>query len=249
LVDEALRQGGRFEAVLGESDFWRRRPDLLHRLGAAGIPAYIVTSRQLEILSLTENPAGSAAVIRRPQWRAEALWETSGRAAFMGLLAVALQDPGNLGALLRTLAAAGGSGAWLGTGCAEAASPKLLRASAGTALRLPVLEQADPQEVLRGCRERGIQTLAAVPRGGRPYTVFDLTVPFLLVLGNEGGGLKAEWIRACDHHVHVPMPGGTESLNVGIAGSIILYEGVRQRRQAATRNREDTRARTAEKNR
>lgn len=244
LIAEALQAGIRMETVVGSADFWSGRPDLIHRCAAAGVATWVATPKQLEALSTTEHPAGSLAVVVRPQWTEESLWRRAEQRPLLGVLAVTLQDPGNLGTIVRTLAAGAGSGAWLSAGCAEASSPKLLRASAGAVLRLPVVEQAAPAAVLEACRRQGVQTLAAAPRGGRTHTTFDLTRPALFVLGGEGGGLTPELIQACDHAVQIPMPGGVESLNVSVAGAILIYEAVRQRRlaQAAKRGNEGERA-------
>jgi TrmH family RNA methyltransferase len=232
LVAEALEHGARFTAVLGLPEFWGRRPDWIRRLGAAGVAAFTLTPKQLEMLAVTEHSAGSLAVVARPEWKPELLWKRAEQADFLGVLGIGLQDPGNVGGILRTLAAAAGQGAWLSEGCAELASPKVMRASAGAVLRLPGIENAQPAEVIAGCRQRGIQTLATVVRGGRTHTSLDLTLPTLLVLGAEGEGLPESVQNACDYAVHIPMPGGMESLNVAVAGGIILYEAVRQRRLA-----------------
>ncbi len=232
MVSEALEQGARIDSVLGVSDFWARRPEWVHRLAAAGVSTFTLTPKQLEMIALTEHSSGSLAVVARPEWNSETLWDRSEKSDFLGLLAVGIQDPGNLGTIFRTLAAAKGNGAWFSEGCAELASPKVLRSSAGTVLRLPGIERSQPMDVLKRCREQGIQTLAAVPKGGRAHTSLDMTLPTVLVVGAEGEGLSQEITRACQYSVHIPMPGGTESLNVAVAASIILYEAVRQRRLA-----------------
>lgn len=230
MVAEALEQGAKLTAVLGLDEFWGTHPEWIRRLGASGVAAFSLTPKQLEMLASTEHSAGCLAVVTRQVWKPELLWTRAGQADFLGVLGIGLQDPGNVGGILRTLAAAAGQGAWFSEGCAELASPKVMRASAGAALRLPGIEHADADAVISGCRERGILTLAAVPRGGRPHTSLDLTQPTLLVLGAEGEGLPAEIQAACEHAVHIPMPGGMESLNVSVAAGIILYEAVRQRR-------------------
>jgi TrmH family RNA methyltransferase len=236
LVLEALEQGVRMDAVLGLPEVWGANPAWVHRLASAGISTFTANSKQLQMLTATEHAPGLMAVVSRPAWSAESLWTRAGEPGFLGVLAVGIQDPGNLGTILRTLAAANGRGAWLSAGCAEVSSPKVLRSSAGAVLRLPGVEQADPGEVIGRCRELGILTLAAVPRGGRVHTSLDLTQPMLLVLGAEGEGLDTRWVEACQQPVHIPMPGGTESLNVSVAAGIILYEAVRQRRLAPAAN-------------
>lgn len=244
LIADAFQSGCRIQQVLGTPDFWERKRELVHRLAAAGIQTFVVTEQQLRALAATENPAASLAVVAGPAWDANLLWDLAGRPDFLGLLAVGVQDPGNLGTLLRTLAAAGGQGAWLDPACAEAAAPKVLRASAGTVLRLPVAEDADPLAVLAECSRRNIQTLATVPKGGRSYTSLDMTPPTLLVLGTEGEGLPGAVVQACQHKAAIPMPGRTDSLNVAVAGAVLIYEALRQRRQLQAASREDERERT-----
>ena len=230
LIEEALRGGVAIETAVGSGAFWSRRTDLVRALAAAGIVTSLASPKQMSILTATEKSAGVLAVVKRPQWTEAQIWEQVEVNEFLGLLLVGLQDPGNTGALIRTLAGAGASGLWLSPGSPELGSPKVLRASAGTAFRIPVVEDAAPRTTIRKCRERGIQTLAASPKAGRPHTSLDLTRPTLLVLGGEGGGLENEILQACDHCMKIPMPGGTESLNVAAAGAILAFEAVRQRR-------------------
>lgn len=237
LVAEAVQLGVPVELVVGSEEFWARRNDLIHSLAAAGIPASVANSAQMRQLTLTETAPGIVAMTKRPDWDGSRIWGADSR-EFLALLAVGVQDPGNVGTLIRTTAAAAGRGVWLGPGCAEVASPKTVRASAGAVFRLPCVENADPLSILARCRERNIQTLAAVPKRGRPYAAFDYNQPTLFVLGGEGAGLPEEIAQACDYSLQIPMPGGTESLNVAAAGAVLLYEAVRQRRLQSTKRRE-----------
>jgi len=230
LIREALQGGIRFESVVATQEFWAGHSDLVHHFAAAGVFTSMATVKQVEALAVTEHSAGILAVVSRPAWPEEGVWDFTERPDFLGLLAVGLQEPGNVGALLRTLTAAGGQAAFLAEGCAELASPKTLRASAGSVFKLPVLEHLKPGEVLERCRKNNVQTLAAAPKGGRTYNAMDMTQPTLIVMGGEGGGLDAKLMAACSQTVQIPMPGGMESLNVGAAGAILIYEAVRQRR-------------------
>ncbi len=230
LIEEVLRGGVRIETVVGSAAFWSRRTDLVRALAAAGIATSLASPKQMSLLTVTEQSAGVLAVVKWPRWTEAQLWEQAKSDEFLGLLLVGLQDPGNTGALIRSLAGAGASGLWLSQGSPELGSPKVLRASAGAAFRIPVMEGAASPALIGKCRERGIQTLAASPKAGRPHTSFDLTRPVLLVLGGEGGGLENEILQTCDHCINISMPGGTESLNVAAAGAILAFEAVRQRR-------------------
>lgn len=232
MVGETLRDGVKLESVVATAEVWTRRVDLVHACAAAGIQSLLATPKQFDQLATTDHPAGMLAVASLPTWREEQLWAKARTPVFFGVLLVALQDPGNLGTLVRTLAAAGGSGLWVSSGNTEAASPKAIRASAGLVFHLPVISDADPAAVIQRCRELGVQCLAASPRAGRPHTSLDLTRPCLLVLGGEGAGLPAELMNACDQKVQIPMPGAVESLNVATAGAVLMFEVVRQRRLA-----------------
>ncbi|MEW6515676.1 MAG: RNA methyltransferase [candidate division FCPU426 bacterium] len=232
LVGDTLREGVNLESVVATAEVWARRVDLVHACATAGIQTLVATPKQFDFLATTDHPSGMLAVAACPVWREEQIWAKAQGETFFGTLLVALQDPGNFGTLVRTLAAAGGSGMWVSEGNTESASPKAVRASAGAVFHLPVVSEADPLRVIKRCRERGVQCLAAAPRQGRPHTSLDLTKPSLLVLGGEGGGLPTEVIGACDQRVQIPMPGEVESLNVATAGAILMFEGVRQRRLA-----------------
>jgi RNA methyltransferase, TrmH family len=237
LVVEALRDGISFEAVVGTDAFWLRRMDLIRQFAAAGIHASKVSEKQMAMLTVTEHSAGILGVVARPTWSSEDFWDKTIASGFLGVLTVDIQDPGNLGTLIRTMAAANGSGMLLNQGNTEIGSPKILRSSAGAVFRLPTIEKIEALDTLAHCQKAGIQTLASVPKKGRPYTAMDWTLPTLLVLGGEGNGLSDEVIGACSQSIHIPMPGDVESLNVASAGAIMIYEAVRQRRLATVTNR------------
>ncbi|MBN1596114.1 RNA methyltransferase [candidate division FCPU426 bacterium] len=239
LVVEALRGGIAIETVVGTEDFWSRRFDLVHQFASAGISLHKVSVQQMDMLATTEHTAGVLAVVARPAWPAETVWQKAESSDFFGLLAVGIQDPGNLGTLVRTMAAAGGSAVFVSRGSTEIGSPRILRASAGSVYTLPVLENSDSLETLGRLHEQGISSLAALPRKGRPYTALDLTKPTVLVLGGEGGGMPEAVTAACTQSIHIPMPGQVESLNVAAAGAVVIYEALRQKRlaNALTRRR------------
>lgn len=171
-------------------------------------------------LTSTVNPAGPLAVIDIPLRRV-----ANPRFA---LLVETVQDPGNLGALLRTAAAAGVDGVYLSPGCAEAWSPKALRGGQGAQFRLTMVENAD---LTAAIRQFGGPVHAAAP--GAETTLFDLDLrgPCAFVVGNEGAGLSPA-VLALSRPFRIPMPGGSESLNVAAAAAIALFEHVRQTRSA-----------------
>ena len=177
-------------------------------------------------LSETETSQGVLAIVRRPSFEEDAFF----RAPALVLVAVGVQNPGNLGGLLRTAEAAGASGAYLATGCADPFSWKALRGSMGSAFRLPQWRGLESEEALRRVHQRGLLTLAADAHGEAAYDQLDLRGPAALVVGAEGAGLPEALARAVAHRVRIPMHGAAESLNVGVAAGVLLFEAARQRR-------------------
>jgi RNA methyltransferase, TrmH family len=146
------------------------------------------------------------------------------------LVAVGLQDPGNMGTLVRSAEAFGASGVLTTAGTVSAWNQKALRASVGSVFRVPVVA-VDASE-LEGLKRRGLKLIAAVGADGDGVVeaqAMDLTVGCAVMIGNEGNGLAAEWLEMCDAQVTIPCPGPVESLNAGVAGSLLLYEASRQR--------------------
>ena len=145
------------------------------------------------------------------------------------LLGENLNDPGNIGALIRTAAAAGANGVILTAGSVDIYNPKVLRAAAGAVLRLPIVTDADLAETIARLKEKNIPTYAAHPRGSvTPYEL-DLRADFCLLVGNESHGISDTAAELADTLVSLPMVNNTESLNASVAGSILMYEAVRQR--------------------
>lgn len=142
-----------------------------------------------------------------------------------------LSDPGNIGTLIRTAAAAGASGAVFTAGSCDVFSPKVLRAAAGAVLRLPIISNADAEEIFSTLKSSSTPIFAAHPRGNAlPYDL-NLRENFCLLIGNESHGVSQSSQSAAAALVRLPMTDDTESLNASVAGSILLYEAVRQRQK------------------
>lgn len=171
--------------------------------------------------SALESPAFVMATATTPAARAIAADATV-------LVLEDVQDPGNVGSLLRSAAAAGVTEILLSRTTAFAWSPKVLRAGQGAHFSLNIVEGADVAEFLRGYRG---QSLALVPHGDGVRNLYEtnLAIPTALVIGNEGAGLSADALAAATQRVTVPMPGRAESLNAAAAGAVCLFEMVRQR--------------------
>lgn len=176
-------------------------------------------------LSETETSQGLVALAERPSFREEQVF----RGTPLVLVADGVQNPGNLGGLLRTAEAAGAGGAILTTGCADPFSWKALRGSMGSAFRLPHLRGLSIEEALDALADRGVAVLAADAAGERRYDEADLRGPVAVVVGSEGAGLPAAVRERAAARLRIPLAGPVESLNVGVAAALVLFEAARQR--------------------
>jgi tRNA G18 (ribose-2'-O)-methylase SpoU len=164
-----------------------------------------------------------------PAATAEAAAHAAPPASALVLVADAVQNPGNLGGLLRTAEAAGATGVFLTAGCADPFSWKALRGSMGSAFRLPQRRGLSLAEVLERLRARGVAVLAAAADGELRYDEADLRRPTALLVGNEGAGLSPSALAAADARLRIPIAPHVESLNVAVAAALVLYEAARQR--------------------
>lgn len=224
LVGEALRSGLAAEALLisdsGERQLTRLR-DTLH----PKIRILRTSDRLFATVAGTETPQGVAALIEPPHWRPADLF---GAAALVVVLA-GVQDPGNMGTIIRAAEAFGASGVIACTGSAHPFGPKAVRASAGSVFRLPTLAGSQPADVLDELRGRGLRQFAAVTTEGPAPPGTDLTQPCALWIGSEGGGLPEEVQRAADATIRIPLRDTVDSLNAASAATVLLYEAARQR--------------------
>jgi TrmH family RNA methyltransferase len=224
LVEEAIAAGVRLQGVVAANDLdtGARGAALLETLGSHDVPVVTVTPRILEQLADTDTPQGVLAVLELPRWP---LGDIRPAPRSPVLVLDAVQDPGNVGTLIRTAFALGAAGAVLLPGTAEPSNPKVLRAAMGATFRLPWASAADG-EFRAWVRETDAVGWAAAADG---TPVHRLSAPerLALVVGNEGAGVRPavrEWCRAS---VAIPLARGAESLNVAVAAGIVLFEVTR----------------------
>jgi TrmH family RNA methyltransferase len=190
----------------------------------------------------TQSPQGIAALLIPPVWALDVLFAGAVSHPLL-LMAVGLQDPGNLGTLIRSAEAFGAAAVLTTAGTVSEWNQKALRASAGSVFRVPVAD-VTPGDVGE-LKSRGVRFLAAVApdaesqanRDGAPalpVSAADLSGSCALMIGNEGAGLSEEWLALADARITIPTPGRTESLNAAVAGSVLLYEASRQRTASKT---------------
>ena len=266
LVEEALRSGCRIDAVLfsesGERHHERLAP-LIDRPEIA-FPVLRTTDRLFDSIADTEHPQGVAALVQpRPATLDDLLRAPAEACAPLLVVLVGVQDPGNVGAILRTASAFGATGAVTAasgqSGTASPYSPKALRASAGAALHLPILAGMSLPILLTQLRIANVRTLAssaheATPGASSPVGAqsasggrlqlgkvaqplapweVDWCEPVALLVGNEGAGLPEEVERSADARIRIPMASGIESLNAAAAAAVLFYEAARQRNSLA----------------
>ena len=200
--------------------------DLARDVEREGIETHAVGDRVLAAISPVRTPSGIVAIARRTPTGVRSICERDN--GFV-LVAVDVQDPGNLGSLIRAAEAGGATGA---IACGTSANPfswKALRGSMGSALRLPVAYGVELTDVLTSLKRFEARIVAAVPRKGQSPDVLDWSGRVALLVGGEGPGLDDQVTRQCDDRVTIPMTPPVESLNVAVAGAILVYAARRQR--------------------
>ncbi len=237
LVEEALRSGLEAQALLVSEAGEREAGQILDAAGdsESGIPRSRVlrtTNKLFESVAGTDAPQGVAALFRQREWGFDDILRGPGEMACSSPLVIvlaAVQDPGNVGTILRSAEAFGATGAVATRGTADPWSPKALRASAGSALRLPVLRGMAIPVLLAQLKMAKVKIYAASSAHRNGVVKADLCEAAAIFVGNESSGVPAEVERAADAIISIPMAAAVESLNAGVAASLVLYEAARQR--------------------
>lgn len=178
-------------------------------------------------MSQTQTPQGILAVVKQSRWTFEQLLKKSANPLFLVLENI--QDPGNLGTMLRSGEAAGITGIIASKGTVDLYNPKTVRATMGSIFRVPVVYTEDLLWTIEQLQQAGIAVYAAHLQGAVPYDTLDYTIPSAILIGNEGNGLLQETADASDSRIKIPMEGQVESLNAAISSAVFLYEAHRQR--------------------
>lgn len=223
LAEEALQSGWEARQVLFTAQLDERGQAVVDGFSARGVPAEQVSDVVMKAVSETETPQGILIVLALNPLPIPPSID-------FVLILDGVRDPGNLGTILRTAAAAGVQAVLLTGGTADAFAPKVVRAGMGAHFRLPIhhLGWEEIKRILK--RPPVIQRVyLADSAAGSPYTLADFHVSLALIIGGEAAGAGSESHSLADEKVRIPMPGGSESLNAGIAASILLFEVVRQR--------------------
>ena len=199
---------------------------LMAELERAGVDTVVATPQVMAAMSPVRSPSAIVALAQRPAPDAARLY--AGTAPLV-LIASDVQDPGNLGAIVRAAEAGSATSLVAAGACADPFGWKALRGSSGSALRLPIGIAADAASAIAEARRRGCRVIATVPRGGRSLYEIDLRGATALLVGGEGPGLDPSVVEQADERITIPMRSPVESLNAAVAAAIVVYEALRQR--------------------
>jgi len=227
VLEEVRKRRCGVEAVIITEEFGYspREESLLQSWISQDVRVCRADARTFRSISDVETPQGALALVRIPEFSLEA--HSLPHDALI-LFACGIQDPGNLGTLIRTAAAAGVSLVGTSKGTVMASNPKCIRASAGTYFHIPVIEHLELSVFEQYCSDHEVQIYRTDVRAGLPYTQMNLRARSAILLGNEGRGIARDTLMRVQT-VHIPMAEGIESLNVATAGAILLFEAARQR--------------------
>src|SRR5258707_8475472 len=239
IVEEAIRSGLRFRAVFFKESAQNLAERLLPQIGG-NVDTLLLPDKLFDGTVPSETPQGVAALVRMKEF---SLADVLERLQVGPIIVLAgLQDPGNLGTILRSAEAFGSAGVVLGQGTVSPFNSKVIRASAGSIFRLPVIHgqargrgnsgAVKLEEISQKLRAQGVRQFATSSHKGTPLDQTDLKSAAAIFFGNEGSGLPREVMAKMDESIAIPHTAQVESLNAGVAASIVLYEAARQRKDA-----------------
>ena len=224
ILEEAIRSGLKFKAAFFRASAENRAERLLPQI-AANVETLLLPDKLFANAVPSETPQGVAALVRCKPFKLEDVLAKSQAGPLLAIAGV--QDPGNLGTILRSAEAFGAGGVLLGEGTVNPFNSKVIRASAGSVFRLPIV-QANLAGTLDQMRELGLRLIATSSHKGTPLDQATLTGPLAIFIGSEGAGLPHDLLAEMTEIVAIPHAASVESLNAGVAASIVLYEVARQ---------------------
>ena len=229
IVEEAIRSGLRFQAVFFRESAQNMAERLLPQIGAH-VETLLLPDSLFNASVSSEAPQGVAALVLVKKSSVQDVLERLQVGPLM--VVIGLQDPGNLGTILRSSEALGSAGVVLAQGTVSPFNSKVVRASAGSAFRLPIViakAAGETDKIFKTMRAEGIRLVATSSHKGTPIDQTNLTGPAAILVGSEGAGLPRDVLAQVDELVKIPHAPQVESLNAGVAASIVLYEAARQR--------------------
>ncbi len=221
---------GWIERMYVSEPFLQKEENLqsLHRFLKEGIGYEVVSDAVYARLSDTKTPQGILCVARRPSYVLADLMQADQTHL---LILEGIQDPGNMGTIVRTAEGAGVTGIIMDAGCVDLFAPKTVRATMGSICRVPFIRTNSLADTIQEVKRQGIRIFAAHLSGRNDYDELDYTKGTAFLIGSEASGLKEETARQADVYLKIPMEGRLESLNAAMAAGILMYETARQRRK------------------
>ena len=227
LVEEAIRSGQRLSGMFFSESARPLAQKLLPQI-AARVEMLLLPESLFNSIVPSDSPQGVAALVKIHAVSANQVFERADTGPIV--VAAGLQDPGNVGTILRSAEAFGAAGVFFTEGTVSPYNTKVLRGSAGSIFRLPVVRITSP-ELIPLLRQRGARMVATSSHKGTPLHEANWQLPVAIFIGNEGAGLSRELLHQMDETVVIPQAAQVESLNAGVAASIVLYEWARSRVQ------------------
>lgn len=229
---QEVPEGDLLELYVTESFCEREQMLVEAKRQSSGCQFELLSDHVMEYVSDTQHPQGVLCVVWQQGGRSRAVQQKQcpGQRKPLLLLLDNLQDPGNLGTILRTAEAAGVTGIIMSKDCVDVYNPKVIRSTMGSVFRMPFWYVEDVTEAIRELKRQGIHTYAAHLDGQMSYDEPDYREPAAFFIGNEGNGLRDEVAELADTYIKIPMSGQVESLNAAIAATVLVFEAGRQRR-------------------
>ena len=226
LVDAACQVDYKLDIIFYTGYWQANHQSLCQEISEREVRTQLVSPEVLKTIATTVNPDGVVAIAPRTVAQTPNIALTN-----LSIALDRLQDPGNLGSIIRTAAATGVDGLWLSENSVDIYNPKVLRSSVGEWFRVPMGTHQNLFELIQQHQQANFQVVATTSQATKTYWDTDFTRPTLILLGNEGSGLPSELIEIADEQVTIPLSNGVESLNVAVASAILLYEVQRQLRK------------------
>jgi TrmH family RNA methyltransferase len=229
MVEEALRDKAGVTMVIASPSLVQHHGKGVIKLAESrSIEILWISERLMDALSESKSPQPVMAVVTIKEHSEDELFTHGSK---LIVICHQLQDPGNLGTIIRTVEAVGAAGIAFTPNTVDPYSAKAVRASMGSILRLPVVRIGDCKAFVKLCKQRGFQTVATVVTGEKSHFDIDLKKPTVVILGQEAAGLPLEIMAEVDLRVRIPMAETIDSLNVATSAAVVLYEAIRQRMQ------------------
>jgi TrmH family RNA methyltransferase len=227
MVEEALRSSTGVKMVVATPSLVQHHGKSILKLAEKHSTDILwISDKLMDTIAETKTPQPVMAVVQMMEHFENELLAHGSK---LVVICHQLQDPGNLGTIIRTTEAVGAAGVAITPNTVDPYNTKTVRASMGSILRVPVVRITDISAFIKKCKQEGFQTIAMAPGGNTTHFDLVLTKPTAIIVGQEGTGLPQDILTDVDHHVRIPMAETIDSLNVATASAVILYEALRQR--------------------